>query len=430
VNFEKYIINRIWHNYEIVLIGVNNMVIEMFPAENGDAFIIRFDNKKNICIDMGYINTYKNHIKDRLEEIKKENQCIDLLVITHIDEDHIEGAIEFLKDNGNADKPKIIAIKEIWHNSYRHLQFDTDKVDNISRFEKRQLKEIKLRDSSISRKETNESNPVSARQGSTLAGYLYGLKYVESKWNSSFNSEAVSIDNKNENKLDDIKIYILSPNTMKLNGLSKLWIKELRKIDSGFSISNEEIFDDAYELYMKKLKPIMDVDESKDISYRLKDFKDLIQEEIKQSEKDTSKSNGTSISFILEYKDKKLLFLGDAHEDIIVDNLEKYKNKGISLDFDAVKISHHGSKKNNFSWIDKIKSKKYLISTNGKSHGHPNEEVIAKILQCNDEKKGLYFNYPLDICKIIDDTLLKEKYKYSIVVGSGTSGLKIEVNDK
>ncbi|MBU5228002.1 hypothetical protein KQI36_15325 [Clostridium senegalense] len=406
------------------------MVIEMFPAENGDAFLIRLDNNKNILIDMGYIDTYKTYIKDRLVELKNKHQCIDLLVITHIDEDHIQGAIEFLKDNGNANNPQIIEIKEVWHNSYRHLQFNKDKVYNVSRFETKQLEEIKLNNSGISRSETNESNLISAAQGSTLAGYLYGLGYVNNKWNSSFNDEAVNLDRNNEIELDDIKIYILSPNTSKLNNLSKLWIEKLRKIDIDFSISDEEIFDDAYEMYMKKLKPISDIDESMDISYSPTDFKMLINEELKQVKKDKSKSNGASISFILEYKDKKLLFLGDSHEDIIIDNLEKYKNSGKSLDFNVVKVSHHGSIKNNFNWIKMIRAKRYLISTNGEKHGHPNEEVIARILQCNNKNKTFYFNYPLGICKVMDETLLKENYKYSIIVGNGISSLQIEVNDK
>lgn len=406
------------------------MIIEMFPAENGDAFLIRLDNKKNILVDMGYIDTYKNYIKDRLLKIKDENQCIDLLIITHIDEDHIEGAIEFLKENGNANNPNIIEIKEIWHNSYRHLQFDLDKVDKISEFENEQLNDIKLRNSGISRKKTNESNLISARQGSTLAGYLYGLGYATDKWNSSFSYEAINLDSKTKIEIDGIKIYLLSPNTKKLNSLSKLWIRELRKIDNDFTISNEKTFDDAYELYMKKLKPIVDVQESKDISYTLKNFKPLLQEAIKERGKDTSKSNGSSISFILEHNDRKLLFLGDAHEDIIVDSLESYKNCGNSLDFDVVKISHHGSIKNNFRWIEKIKSKKYLISTNGEKHGHPNKEVIAKILKFNKKEKVFYFNYPLDICKILDNNILVNEYKYSIVVGNGICALEIEVNDK
>lgn len=406
------------------------MVIDMFPAENGDAFLIRFDNKKNILIDMGYVGTYKKYIKDRLLKIKNENQCIDLLIITHIDEDHIEGAIEFFKENGNANNPNIIEVKEVWYNSYRHLQFNKNKVSNITNFERTQLEEIKLSNSRVISKEINETSQVSAKQGSTLSGYLYGLGYINNKWNSSFNGKAVNLDNKNEIELDDIKIYLLSPNTNKLKNLLNLWMEKLRKIDVDFSISDEEIFDDAYEMYIKKIKPIIDIDEDKNISYGLMNFETFIKKDIKQGKKDTSKSNGASIAFVLEYKNKKLLFLGDSHEDIIMKGLKRYKENGKTLKFDIVKVSHHGSIKNNFKWIEDIVVDNYLISTNGEKHNHPSKEVIAKILKVNKLKKTLYFNYPVDIVNDIRKEKLKEKYNYSIVVGNENSSLQIEVSDK
>lgn len=404
------------------------MIIEMFPAESGDAFLIRVNNK-NILIDMGYSNTYKVYIKNRLIELKNQNQCIDLLVITHIDEDHIQGVIEFLKENGNVYNPNIIEIKEIWHNSYRHLQFDKEKVSNISDLEKMQLKDIKLSNEKVRKKETCESNSISALQGSTLAGYLYALGYAESRWNKSFNFKSVNLDNYNEIQLGNIKIHMLSPNTNKLKVLSKLWIDKLRKIDWDFCISDEEIFDDAYEMYLKKLKPFNQINEDNNISYNnsLENFETKINETITSSGRDLSKSNGASIAFILEYENKKILFLGDSHEDIIIDELNNYKESGKRLEFDAIKLSHHGSIKNNFKLIENIKCNRYLISTDGTKHRHPNQEIIAKILKCNKDKKTIYFNYPLEICSTINKHILKEKYNYSLVVGDGNSSLIIEV---
>lgn len=405
------------------------MIIEMFPAENGDAFLVRLESGENIIIDMGYDKTYKKFIKNRLIDLKNENQCIDLLIITHIDEDHIVGAIEFFKENGQADKPNIIEVKEVWYNSYKHLQFDKEKVSEISRFEKRKLEEIKLTNSSNDRDHIDESLPVSAKQGSTLAGYLYGLGYVDNRWNRAFNYKAVNLDTNNKVELGDKKFYILSPNTKKLKYLADLWLNKLAEIDIDFKISDEEVFDDAYEMYIKNLKESMDIKEDDEVSYRSKELNLLINDVIKQGYKDKSKSNGGSISFILEYKDKRIIFLGDAHEDIILENLEMYiKNTGISY-FDAVKVSHHGSLKNNFTWIEKIKAKRYIISTNGKRHNHPDKEVIAKILQCNSEEKIIYFNYYLDLCKEMDNNRLKDKYNYLIEVGDGESILKIEVNE-
>ena len=34
--------------------------------------------------DMGYATTYTNFIKDRFIDLNNKNQCIDLLIITHI----------------------------------------------------------------------------------------------------------------------------------------------------------------------------------------------------------------------------------------------------------------------------------------------------------------------------------------------------------
>ncbi len=401
----------------------------MFPAENGDAFLINVDSK-NILIDMGYSTTYNKYIKDRLIELNNKNQSIDLLVITHIDEDHIEGAIEFFKDNGNVNSPRIIKVNEIWYNSYRNLQFDKDKVSNISKFEKGKLEEIMLSNSNNNKTSQCEISDISVRQGSTLAGYLYGLGYSVCNWNSLFDNNCVNLDYKNEINLGNFKIFILSPNTKKLKSLSKLWMNKLQEIDMDFQISNENFFDDAFEMFIKKIKSCDEIDEYSDISFNSESMLKILEEKILPVKKDTSISNGASISFILEYKEKKLLFLGDAHEDIIIENLERYKVIKGDLDFEVVKISHHGSLKNNFKWIDIIKVKKYLISTNGTKHNHPDKKVIAKILKSHNEKKTLYFNYQLDLCKILNENPLKNKYNYEIIVGDENSSLEIEVFDR
>lgn len=406
------------------------MIIEMFPAENGDSFLIGLDNGKNIVIDMGYATTYRNFIKDRFIDLNNKNQCIDLLIITHIDEDHIEGAIEFFEENGASEKPRIIEVKEIWYNSYRHLQFQKNKVSGISRFEKRKLEEIKLSNSEKSRDENNEFSNVSARQGSTLAGYLYEYGYSSLKWNKSFNHETVNLDFLDEIILGDVKFHILSPDSKKLSKLSKLWLGQLIKMDKDFNISDEVIFDDAYEMYIKNSKPLVDVEEERNVSYSSKDFEDIITKKIHQGKKDSTESNGSSISFILEYKDKKLLFLSDSHEDIILDNIKKYSKSEEVIEFDVIKISHHGSLKNNFKWIEKLHSNQYIISTNGRSHGHPHKEVLAKILQNNTKQKKFYFNYPIGLKEEFEQEKLKEIYNYSVEFGDGESILKIEVNNK
>lgn len=78
-------------------------------------------------------------------------------------------------------------------------------------------------------------------------------------------------------------------------------------------------------------------------------------------------TNAASIAFILKYKDKRLLFLGDAHPTVITEYLE---SKGFSENkkytFDYIKLSHHGSIKSiSKKFISIISCSNYIVSTNG-----------------------------------------------------------------
>ena len=112
--------------------------------------------------------------------------------------------------------------------------------------------------------------------------------------------------------------------------------------------------------------------------------------------KDTSPSNGSSIAFILEIKDFKMLLLGDAHPSILVEGLKHWgyssENK---IKVNYVKLSHHGSEGNiSQELIDMIECKNYIISTNGYKSGLPNKKTLAKIvLSRNDLCTNFIHNY-------------------------------------
>ncbi len=96
---------------------------------------------------------------------------------------------------------------------------------------------------------------------------------------------------------------------------------------------------------------------------------------------DTSAPNGTSIAVVCEFDGKRVLFLGDAHMDVIERALNRF-GSGSPVRFDAIKISHHGSKGTvSKVMLDRVECGHYFISTNGTRHGHPNAEAIASILK-------------------------------------------------
>ena len=130
---------------------------------------------------------------------------------------------------------------------------------------------------------------------------------------------------------------------------------------------------------------------------------------------DTSPTNGSSISLLIEYKEYKLLFLGDSFPSDVTASL---KQLGFSLDnkinLNVMKVSHHGSKHSTSNELLRlINCEKFLISTNGKQRHHPDKETLARIInsQC---KPCFIFNYDR-IRQIFTDQELASQHFDAIV---------------
>ena len=92
----------------------------MLPALSGDCFIIDFENGKCILIDGGYKRTYKL-LEQRLSQLASDGKCLEYVILTHYDEDHIAGLIEFILNNGQKGYEKIIPVENIICNDFSEL---------------------------------------------------------------------------------------------------------------------------------------------------------------------------------------------------------------------------------------------------------------------------------------------------------------------
>jgi len=114
-------------------------------------------------------------------------------------------------------------------------------------------------------------------------------------------------------------------------------------------------------------------------------------------------ANSSSIAFILKFKNKKILFLGDSHPEVISDYLSKENyTTGNKAKFDYVKLSHHGSVKSiSTKLLSLIECNNFIVSTNGgmAKSKHPDVETIAKLSTLVDRGEAddinFYFNYPI-----------------------------------
>jgi len=310
---------------------------EFLKAGKGDCILISIDEvtdtEKNILIDGGVSKTYNNSthgigtLKSKLRRIKS----LDLVVLTHIDDDHICGLIQLLKDDEHVGK-----VKELWFNSSDYIKVDIPSDE----------------------KGYGQSN--------------YFRELINSHSHIKYRSDIFIENQKIYNFSKDIELILLSPYKEQLDNLEnaqKAWEKERKK--KGKEIST----------------PCRDESSMEKTS--------MLNEKYKVGE---TEKNASSIAFILRYrKEKKFLFLADADINVINSSLKKL-DKNL-LNFDFVKLSHHGSFKNNINkeFLELIDTNKYVILTDGqhKKYRHPHKETIQLILDEKPKNKEIefIFNY-------------------------------------
>lgn len=252
------------------------MRIKVFPASYGDSFLVKFEHKNkkyNILIDCGFKSTYNNYIKSELECIEN----LDLLVLTHIDDDHINGAVELFKDY---DVLKKLNIKNIWFNDlYQIIKNNYGiKIDLATEEEK-----------ALSNGSFDED--IGFKSAKTLSNYI-----LESKYSNVWNKEIGLIQCKHElykevypiNK--DIKFVLLSPNSNRIDELFNEWCNAMKIEINNLKIDNECInsFYNYFENY-DKFSTIFD----EECSCKQVDFEKLSEEEFD----DDSTANNSSIAF-------------------------------------------------------------------------------------------------------------------------------------
>lgn len=320
------------------------MELEFLQAEYGDAIIIKTVTGSHpfiIVVDGGPQGT-----ADEIAQQLMELGHIDLMVLTHFDEDHIQGLIKYVEQFKNKQLP----VDKFWCNCAQKIDLPSDTLISEARYE----------------------------NANTLSEYLR----EQAKQNSSFiwieniDTSIAPID------LGDLKIDILSPSDAILSEL---------KTDYDEYAETHGWFDK----------------EDKDTEIALVNYnpdKDKTLEELSKADSVRSVNlwNKASIAFLLQAEGKKVLMLGDADADVVADCLETLNGKESVTDIDLIKLSHHGSKHNiSKRLMSLIRCNNYIISTNGGNVNfcHPDRKTLALILRSANRDKNMpvkfYFNYSI-----------------------------------
>ena len=325
--------------------------IEMLPAKHGDALLVEYGNEdatQRILIDGGPLGAYPE-VEKRLREFPLGDQAVELLVVTHVDTDHVEGIIRLL-----ALPPQKwpILVREVWFNGWRHIE---------------------------------EARHLGGREGEFMSALIHYR--LNDHWNTQFNRKAVrcgALPGDEVKLAGEMKLTILSPDSEALAALLKDWKKSALKwdINPGDLAAAWKQLVDVTKFHPGAELTLGPDDLTADLRKLLTGI-------------DPSTANGSSIAFIAELGEKSCMFLGDAHMKVICKSLEGLGySKDKPLVVNAVKVSHHGSKNNiTLKFFELVDAEHWLFSSNGERHDHPDQEAVEAVIQGARRTPTLWFNY-------------------------------------
>lgn len=346
--------------------------IEMLPAKYGDCLWIEYgEEPRRILVDCGMKSTYRL-LSKRFK--KSPGLSFELLVLTHVDADHIQGSIPLLQETG----PE--RFKEVWFNGWKQLPPD---------------------------------DRLGAVQGEIVSALL-------EKGGFACNDKAVVVPDKGKlpsHTLEGgLKLTLLSPTPERLADLRKEWKKVLEE-------ENMKPGDSGDALRRLEKRRVLQPDRLGRI-----DVHALAR---KKYEPDEGAGNGSSIALLAEYDGKALLLAGDAFAPLLEQTigrlLEERRQEG-PLRLDAFKLSHHGSRGNTSpGLLKKVACRDFLVSTNGSGYHHPHEETVARVL-LSQKNPRLHFNYRSDENEVWASPALQREFGYEAYYPQpGSEGIELSL---
>ncbi|MGB5773828.1 MAG: MBL fold metallo-hydrolase [Sedimenticolaceae bacterium] len=343
--------------------------LEVLPARYGDCIWIEYgeDPVRRLLIDGGAPGVYKKTLKPRLMQLSDEERKFELLVVTHVDYDHIRGIIELALDNKLPFK-----AEDVWFNGFRHIP---DKPEDV-----------------LAGKHGEQLTDLILRNGASWNAHGFGMEAVVVPEKGPL--PRVEFDG-------GLNLTLMSPTIPMLATLRKDWEQSCEDIN----ITPDELEEARKEGRFETL------DASRPGAApepKRPDIEQLLRERF---EEDNSAANGSSIAFLLEYKTLRILLAGDAHPSTLVETIRRLGEGKLALV--ACKLPHHGSRGSvSADLIKHLDCNAYIFSSNGDKFSHPHPEAVARVIEYGGESPELFFNYRTNETEIWDDNTLREAYGY------------------
>ncbi|RZU40337.1 MBL fold metallo-hydrolase [Edaphobacter modestus] len=372
------------------------MKLTAFQSDKGDCLLMETaDGAHRMLIDGGMRDSYSAHVAPTLGKLREAGKKMDVVYISHIDQDHIAGVLRLLDDevewrihehliaNGNPGhrapkSPRPPEIGQIWHNSF-HEQVgkNAGPVEDMLAATAEILSGANhpvLREIAQDRRDLATSIPEAMRVSSRIRHGQLNIPL-----NPEFNGKLMLVqDGRSAIKLGSIKLNLIGPFEKDLKKLREEWNDWLRANRERVKQIRQQARADEDALADSSLSQLFGPMESvaNDLG-----ASELALAKILGNRKNVTTPNLASLMFMALDEKHTVLLTGDGHWEDILAGLEHHGafDSNNKLHVTVLKVQHHGSEHNiKRTFCDRVSADNYVFCGNGE-HENPDLDVIQEI---------------------------------------------------
>jgi beta-lactamase superfamily II metal-dependent hydrolase len=364
---------------------MTSFTLEALDAKHGDSLLLHWGNERLIVIDGGPSGVFRKTLLPRLEAIRAERDIetlpIRMLMVSHIDDDHIHGVLDWTRhmaDLRKETKPVPWEIKTLWHNAFDDIVGNVEPLSTALGAAVAPVMNDDPLPADLGLDRYGALVMASVAQGKTLRDDARALKLSVNQpfkglvWASAAKKREVALE-------DGLTVRIIGPLEAQVEALRTDWDKKLQE--------------------MKKKKHLAEA------------------QAIAADFVDKSVYNLSSIVVLASLGGRRMLLTGDARGDFVREGLRDaglLKNDKIHVDL--LKVPHHGSARNvRRDFFEQVTADHYVISADGQ-YGNPDVEMLKMLTEARGAAEYTIHltNKVADVKKFFDKDLPKGR-KYKVV---------------
>jgi beta-lactamase superfamily II metal-dependent hydrolase len=308
----------------------NRLRLHILQAQFGDCLLVDCPDReqvRHILVDGGPGGTYGASLRVILTRLAARGGSVDLAVLSHIDNDHILGLLDYmqeLRDSRAGQRGALPRVGSLWHNSFSVAAGGAD-VAPLAR-------QILAQIESAAPRRGLAAVVSGVAEGDALAALAQDLRVPR---NANFGEGQVLADGADPIRLGDVTIHVAGPSRPILDQLREEWLEWQRK------------------------------------------HGDLAGARRAAVAADRSVPNLSSITMLVQWKGRRLLLTGDGRGEQVTEGLAVagLLDGGV-IHVSMLKMPHHGSARNvSPAFLRTVTADRYVFSANGR-YGNPDLQCL------------------------------------------------------